>query len=178
MEACYIVHQNAISTPILDKFKDCVDNFHELCDIFITLGVCSSISLPHQHALAHYYYSIQLFSSPNGLCSSITESKHIKAVNEPWWWSSHYKALSQMLTILMHLEKLSTLHHKFMECSVMAGTTSSYMASVVFKDELVDDVTAACANEDNEDSGVMNFETKLSKCKRKFRLANVMWKSV
>ena len=136
---------------MLDKPKDCVDKFHELHDIFITLSVHSSISLPRQHALAHYYYSIQLFGSPNGLCSSITESKHIKAVKEPWRQSSHYKALSQMLTILMHIEKLSTLCRKFMEHGMMAGTTSLYMASIVFKDELVDDVTAACANDDDED---------------------------
>jgi hypothetical protein len=140
---------------MLEKFKDCVNKFHELHNIFITLGVHSSISLPCQHALTHYYYSIQLFGSPNGLCSSITESNHIKAVKEPWWQSSCYKALSQMLTILMHMEKLSTLCCKFMEHGMMAGTTSSYMASIVFKDELVDDVTAACADDDNEDSGAV-----------------------
>ena len=84
MEACYIVHQNAISAPMLDRFQECVDKFHELRNIFIALGICSSISLPRQHVLAHYFYSIQLFGSSNGLCSSITESKHIKAVKEPW----------------------------------------------------------------------------------------------
>ena len=155
MEACYIARQNAISAPMLDRFKDYVDKFHELRDIFITLSVCSSISLPRQHALAHYYYSIQLFGSPNGLCSSITESKHIKAVKEPWRRSSHYKALSQMLTTLMHMEKMSTLHRRFTERGMMAGTTSSYMASIVFKDELVDEVTAACADKDVKDSGAV-----------------------
>jgi hypothetical protein len=155
MEACYIARQNAISAPMLDRFKDYVDKFHELRDIFITLGVRSSISLPRQHALAHYYYSIQLFGSPNGLCSSITESKHIKAVKEPWRRSSHYKALSQMLTTLMRMEKMSTLRRRFTERGMMAGTTSSYMASIVFKDELVDEVTAACADEDVEDSGAV-----------------------
>jgi hypothetical protein len=156
MEACYIAHQNAISGPMLNKFKDCVDKFHELRNIFITLGVHSDISLPRQHALAHYYYSIQLFGSPNGLCSSITESKHIKAVKEPWRRSSHYKALSQMLTTLTRMEKMSMLCREFTELGMMAGTTSSYMASIVFKDELVGDEKAtAGANEDNEDSGAV-----------------------
>ncbi|KAF9538821.1 hypothetical protein CPC08DRAFT_738828 [Agrocybe pediades] len=41
--------------------------------------------------------SIPLFGSPNGLCSSITESKHIKAVKEPWRRSNRFNALSQML---------------------------------------------------------------------------------
>ena len=55
-----------------------------LQDIFIKARVRDSISLPCQHALSHYYYLIHLFGSPNGLCSSITESKHIKAMKEPW----------------------------------------------------------------------------------------------
>jgi len=133
MEACYIVHQNTISAPMLDRFQKCVDKFHELQNIFIILGVCSSISLPRQHALAHYFYSIQLFSSPNGLCLSITESKHIKAVKEPWRQSSHYKALSQMLKVLMHMHKMLALHRQFAEWGMMAGTTSSYMASICRK---------------------------------------------
>lgn len=152
MEACYIARQNAISIPMLQKFKGYVDKFHELRDIFITLGVHSSISLPRQHALLHYYYSIQLFGSPNGLCSSITESKHIKAVKEPWRRSSRYKALSQMLTALMHMEKMTVLRRRFAEQGMMAGTTSSYMASIVFEDELVD---TTCVDKEEEDSGAV-----------------------
>ncbi|KAH9975649.1 hypothetical protein BJV74DRAFT_862382 [Russula compacta] len=45
------------------------------------------------HSLEHYRRNIQLFGAPNGLCSSITESKHIKAVKEPWRRSSHFEAL-------------------------------------------------------------------------------------
>ncbi|KAF9521566.1 hypothetical protein CPB83DRAFT_778511, partial [Crepidotus variabilis] len=36
-----------------------------------------------QHALSHYVLLIILFGASNGYCSSITESKHIKAVKEP-----------------------------------------------------------------------------------------------
>ena len=84
MECCYVARRNAISTSALEQFCSCVDRFHDLRGIFISVGVRASISLPRQHALFHYYLSIQLFGSPNGLCSSITESKHIKAVKEPW----------------------------------------------------------------------------------------------
>ncbi|KAJ7913803.1 hypothetical protein B0H13DRAFT_2004115 [Mycena leptocephala] len=48
-------------------------------------GVCpDGFCLPRQHSLTHYRYLSQEFGAPNGLCSSITESKHIKAVKEPW----------------------------------------------------------------------------------------------
>jgi hypothetical protein len=52
--------------------------------MFIEAGVHTDIFLPRQHTLGHYLTSVMLFSLPNGLCSSITESKHIKAVKEPW----------------------------------------------------------------------------------------------
>lgn len=64
----------------------------------------TDISLWRQHSLKHHCIpSIILFSSPNELCSSMTESKHIKvvkAVKAPWRRSSRYKALLQVLTTL------------------------------------------------------------------------------
>lgn len=49
---------------------------------------------------------IHLFGASNGICSSITESKHIQAVKEPWCCSSHNKPLEQMLFINQCLDKL------------------------------------------------------------------------
>jgi len=83
-----------------------------------------------QHSLLHYLHSIHLFGSPNGLCSSITESKHIKAVKEPWRRSSHYNALVQMLRTLCRLDKLAAAWRAFAELGMMDGTTASYTAMI------------------------------------------------
>ena len=123
-----VARRNVITAPMLEHFCSCVERFHELCNIFIQVGV--SISLPCQHALSHYYYAIQLFSSPNGLCSSITESKHIKAVKEPWCRSSRFCVLIQMLQILVQMDKLAALHHIFSHMGMLAGSTSSHIASL------------------------------------------------
>ena len=56
---------------------------------------------------------IQLFGTPNGLCSSITESKHIKAVKEPWHCSNRYEALGQMLLSNQHADKLDAIQAHF-----------------------------------------------------------------
>jgi len=88
MDACYIACRNAITATALEHFHECVERFHKLRNIFIEADVQDSILLPCQHAFSHFYHSIQLFSSLNGLCSSITGSKHIKAVKEPWHQSS------------------------------------------------------------------------------------------
>ncbi len=102
LEACYIARRNAILEPVLQQFRACIDRFLHLREIFVEVGVRVSISLPRQHALvSHYYALIKQFGSPNGLCSSITESKHIKSVKEPWRHSNRFKALVQMLRSIL-----------------------------------------------------------------------------
>ena len=78
--------------------------------------------------------SIQLFGSPNGLCSSITESKHIKAVKEPWRQSSRYKALKQILQVLVRLDKIAALRRLFASHGMLRGTTAEYMAGTIAED--------------------------------------------
>ncbi|KAH6869449.1 hypothetical protein BKA70DRAFT_1379649 [Coprinopsis sp. MPI-PUGE-AT-0042] len=107
LELCYIFRQNTISTTALRLATLELAKFHQLREFFVETGMRSSCSLPRQHGLKHFLTSIPLFGSPNGLCSSITESRHITAVKEPWWQSSRYNALSQMLTIITRLDRLS-----------------------------------------------------------------------
>jgi len=61
----------------------------------------------------HYRQLVQLYGAPNELCSSITESKHIKAVKEPWRRSSHFEALGQMLLTNHRLDKLAACRIDF-----------------------------------------------------------------
>ncbi|KAF8490678.1 hypothetical protein F5888DRAFT_1807962 [Russula emetica] len=132
LDFCYIVRRNAITPTDLDKLKDSLARFHHYRTFFVgTAGVKGEfISLPRQHSLLHYIRSIRLFGSPNGLCSSITESKHIKAVKEPWRRSSRYKALIQMLKTISRLEKLAAARRAFTQLGMMDGTTASYTAMV------------------------------------------------
>jgi len=114
IEACYIARRNAISEPVLQRFQSCVNRFYELRKIFIETGVRTSISLPRQHAFVrHFYALIKMFGAPNGLCSSITESKHIKAVKEPWRRSSRFRALVQMLRCILRMEKMAAIRQSF-----------------------------------------------------------------
>ncbi|KAG1720956.1 uncharacterized protein EDB91DRAFT_1240357 [Suillus paluster] len=80
-----------VPTDVVRTFRA----FLEFC--YLSTGVVSTFSLPRQHSCSHYILLIRLYGAPNGLCSSITETKHIKAVKEPWRRSSRYKALGQML---------------------------------------------------------------------------------
>ncbi|KAH9008341.1 hypothetical protein EDB83DRAFT_2509114 [Lactarius deliciosus] len=125
MDACYIARQNSINSLSLERFRDCVETFHELRAIFIEAGVRATLSLPRQHALKHFYHSIHLFGSPNGLCSSITESKHIRAVKEPWRRSSRYQALTQMLTTLQRMDKMLTLRRCLGDSGMLHGLRST-----------------------------------------------------
>ncbi|KAF8232057.1 hypothetical protein L208DRAFT_1274100, partial [Tricholoma matsutake] len=59
------------------------------------------------------------FGAPNGLCSSITESQHIKAVKNPWCQSSKFEVLGQMLLTNQCLDKLTASEADFIECGML-----------------------------------------------------------
>ncbi|KAH9019934.1 hypothetical protein EDB83DRAFT_2568069 [Lactarius deliciosus] len=99
----------------------CVETFHQLQTIFIEVGVRISLSLPRQHTLKHFYRVIHLFGSPNGLCSSITESKHIRAVKEPWQRSNQYHALTQMLKTILRTDRMAALHRHLEDSGALRG---------------------------------------------------------
>ena len=63
--------------------------------------------------MKHYPTLICLWGVPNGLCSSLMECKHIKAVKEPWQRSSKFEALGQILLTNQHLDKLAASHVNF-----------------------------------------------------------------
>ncbi|KAF8055570.1 hypothetical protein FPV67DRAFT_1435271 [Lyophyllum atratum] len=130
LDFCYLARRNSFSPETLNHLEDTLRRFHLHRNIFIESGVRVDISLPRQHSLVHYARSIRLFGSPNGLCSSMTESKHIKAVKEPWRRSNRYEALPQMLRTILRMEKLSAIRSAFSKRGMMAGSTSSYMAMV------------------------------------------------
>lgn len=152
LDFCYIVRRNAISAEDFNSLKDSLARFHNYRDIFIQTGVRVSISLPRQHSLVHYVRSIRLFGSPNGLCSSITESKHIKSVKEPWRRSSRYHALVQMLRTISRLDKLAAARSVFTKHGMMEGSTSSYTSMVLLgeQSQALED-PAEDDDQDNED---------------------------
>ncbi|KAG0698924.1 hypothetical protein DFH29DRAFT_1016390 [Suillus ampliporus] len=93
LEFCYL--------HTLDEIQDAVSHFHQYRKIFKTSGIIPTFLLPWQHSLMHYTHVIRLFGTSNGLCSSITESKHIKA------------ALGQMLVTNQRLSKLAAARVDF-----------------------------------------------------------------
>ncbi|KAF5379427.1 hypothetical protein D9615_006625 [Tricholomella constricta] len=131
LDFCYLARRNSHSLATLQQLEQALDRFHHHRNIFIRSGVRVDISLPRQHSLMHYVPSIRLYGSPNGLCSSITESKHIKAVKEPWRRSNRYNALVQMLRTISRLEKLTAARREFTKWGMMVGSTSSYTMMVL-----------------------------------------------
>ena len=100
-----------------------LERFHRFRGIFRVSGVRpDGFSLPQQHSLKHYRRHIENFGAPNGLCSSITESKHIVAVKKPWRRSSRYEALQQMLTINTRNDKLAATRIDFSSRGMLQGT--------------------------------------------------------
>ncbi|KAL0565589.1 hypothetical protein V5O48_016435 [Marasmius crinis-equi] len=126
MDFCYIARRNALTASDIAKLDECLTRFQESRQVFIDSDVRNDISLPRQHALTHYVRGIRLFGSPNGVCSSITESKHIEAVKKTWRRSSRYHALDQMVTTISRENKLKAMRRRLEKRGMMWGLTSSY----------------------------------------------------
>ncbi|KAI0313865.1 hypothetical protein OF83DRAFT_1208258 [Amylostereum chailletii] len=145
MDFCYLVRRSEIDEDTLAEIEDAVARFHHHREIFQTTGVRpNGFSLPRQHSMSHYVYLIQEFAAPNGLCSSITESRHITAVKKPWRRSNRYEALGQMLLINQRLDKLAAARADFVNRGMLPGRYRAIPPHLVRIEPVLDD--------DNEDS--------------------------
>ena len=108
LDFCYLAQRSDFDATTLKALDHTLHCFHTYCEVFHTSGVQEKgFSLPCQHSLIHYQKNIEYFGAPNGLCSSITESRHITAVKKPWHRSNHYEALGQMLITNQQLNKIT-----------------------------------------------------------------------
>ena len=130
-EFCYLVHRNVITDSALNSINDAIERFHRYREVFKTTGVASTFSLPRQHSVKHYPELIQLFGTPNGLCSSITENKHIAAVKKPYHQSNKHKALGQILVTNQRLDKLSAARTNFASRGMLNGTCLSSALNLI-----------------------------------------------
>ncbi|KAK7461730.1 hypothetical protein VKT23_008159 [Stygiomarasmius scandens] len=123
MEFCYLVRRNVIDEDTLQEIDNSVTRFHQNREIFRAVGVWpDGFSLPRQHSMIHYRSLIQDFGAPNGLCSSITESKHIHAVKRPWRRSNKNKPLGQMLLTNQRLDKLAMYRADLESRGMLSGS--------------------------------------------------------
>ncbi|KAI6022994.1 hypothetical protein BKA83DRAFT_97099 [Pisolithus microcarpus] len=159
LEFCYIVRRNVLTEKDLDDLDEALAWFYRYHEVFKTTGVITTFSLPHQHAMKHYkQLTLQafhnLFGAPNGLCSSITESKHVKAVKKPYRRTNKYCALGQMLLINQRLDKLAASRVDFDSRGMLEGTCLSAVLDRLGKVLLDKDLSPASAsiNESQDDS--------------------------
>ncbi|KAF8274535.1 hypothetical protein EI94DRAFT_1768740 [Lactarius quietus] len=183
MDACYIAHWNAIDLPSLKHVWGYVQTYHDfcylpnhnndLCDVFIEAGVHVDVAVPHQHALSHFYHTIHQFGSPNGLCSSITKSKHIPTTKDTWQRSSKNNAMGQMVRTIQWIDKMLLLHQHFKECGMLDGFTfspkfgnstndMSHVPTDDSEEHENEEVAAVCSG--SEDSYTIYSLLKLSEC--------------
>lgn len=119
LDFCYLVRRSVLTDETLEKIDDSLARFYKYRVIFQEMGVRESFSVPRLHSVVHYKRQIRDFGAPNGLCSSITESKHIDAVKKPWRRSNRFNALGQMLKTNSRLDKLRASRLSFFERNML-----------------------------------------------------------
>lgn len=113
LDFCYLARRSAHDTHTLDAMQEALSLFHKLRVVFVETGVRENLNLPRQHSLEHLIIGIRNFGSPNGLCSSITESKHIEAVKRTWRRSNRNNPIEQMISTLTRLTKMSYARREY-----------------------------------------------------------------
>jgi len=122
LEFCYIAQRSFHNEETIKNLENALKRFHHYRRIFEKSGVRSTgFNLPRQHSLRHYSFMIWEFAAPHGVCSSITESKHIEAVKEPYRRSNHYKANRQMMMTIQRLSKLHAARVDFTDRGMLVG---------------------------------------------------------
>ncbi|KAF8119149.1 hypothetical protein EV363DRAFT_1203314, partial [Boletus edulis] len=125
LELCYIARRHAITNHGLEEMQDALGRFRRYRKVFVfqdeEYPAAPAFSLPRQHAAKHCPEPIRLFGAPSGLCSSITENKHIKAVKEPRRRSSEFNALGRMPVTSQRLDKLAAARVDFTSRGMLVG---------------------------------------------------------
>lgn len=125
LDFCYIARSDFHTEKTLKDLDEALKEFHLYRKVFVKYGIRVGFSLPRQHSLKHYLELVWAFGAPNGLCSSITESRHITAVKKPWRRSNHNEALGQMLVTNQRLDKLAAARVDFTSRGMLSSTIQS-----------------------------------------------------
>ena len=121
----WLVQCDFHDTKSLEATQEALDKFHHYHDIFKDVGIHEDFNLPWQHSLQHYVHLVQEYGSPNGICSLITENKHIKAVKKPWRQLSRWQAMCQIFISNQCMDKLAAPCTLFKSCGMLKGTCLS-----------------------------------------------------
>lgn len=114
IDFAYYARRSSHDTTSLEVMEALLEQYHHLREVFVEVGVRpDGFTLPRQHALVHYIHGIRQFGALNGLCTSITENKHIHAVKRLWRVSSRDKALLQILVRNTRNSQLAALRVEF-----------------------------------------------------------------
>ena len=152
LDFCYIVRRSVLTEATLGELDDALKQFFEYREVFQELGVQLSFSFPRLHSVVHYKKLIQSFGAPNGICTSISENKHIEAVKKPWRRSNRYNALGQMLKTNSRLDKLKASRVSFKSRGMLDGNPSG---------EIDEDSTNDPSHGDKDDDGEFDGPTSL-----------------
>jgi len=125
--------------------------------------------------MKYYPNMIQLFGAPNGLCSSITEFKHIKAVKQPYCHCNCHNALGQVLLTNQQLDKLARCWVDFQKYRMLSGTCVSHILKMngSIENNTSDELAkpgqnVVDENESEEDGGPVNIPMSIEQLQKSY----------
>jgi hypothetical protein len=139
LDFCYTARRAYLTESHLDELDRALAEFQQYRRVFAKREDETGrwITAPRQHSMVHYRHITELFGAPNGLCSSITESKHIVAVKKPYRRTNHHQPLAQMILINQRQEKLVACRHALEKQGLLRTTDLEHALNSI---DVVDEV--------------------------------------
>jgi hypothetical protein len=124
LDFCYTARRAYLTDSHLEELDKALAEFQQYRRVFAKREDETGhwITAPRQHSMVHYRHITELFGAPNGLCSLITESKHIVAVKKPYRRTNHHQPLAQMILINQRQEKLAACRHALEKRGLLSTT--------------------------------------------------------
>ena len=123
LDFIYIVRRLVFTSATIAELEAVLLKYEGSREIFhITLVRPEGFELPRQHSIIHFPFSITRIGAPNTVCTSITESMHIRAVKDAYRRSNRNEEMGQVLLINQRTDKLAVARVDF-ECRGMLGTS-------------------------------------------------------
>ena len=126
LDFVYIVRRPVFTQETLKEIEILTSELQKYRDVYRKEGVRSGFFIPKEHIIEHFLYFLTLFGAPNAVCTSITESMHIRAVKDAYRRSNKNEEMAQMLLTNQRMDKLNAARIDFEHHGMTSSSSSPH----------------------------------------------------
>src|SRR6266540_1800192 len=112
LDFLYLAKYPVHTTETLELLDDALRMYHDNCQVFIDLGICTNFNFPKDHFINHYRELIETFGTTNNYNTEYTERLHIGLAKDAYRATNSKDEYPQM-TAWLDWREWVLLHEKY-----------------------------------------------------------------